>query len=352
MADGTEGWESVMAQARLNMARGWSWSGYERSVFFVNDGAARFRDLSVVLGADQVSDGRGLAAGDIDGDGDLDLVGTCSRTPPRAYVLRNDLRTQRHFVLVDLVPRERRSAAGTKLFLTAGGRTQRRDVALGSGFLAQHAPTQHFGLGAAERVERLEITWPDGETQVRELAHVDRRVRIRQESDELGWLELAPRNHRATYRLPPIEWDAQGSSLRPVAGPRPDLSDLRLTDIDGREHALAERAREATPGEPVLLLNLWATWCENCRREMPELIALEARADVRVIGVSLDEEDLGAKVRETAASWGIDFPVVHLRGRAREELLSRLEPLFAGGGLALPTSLFLWPDGKVFATRR
>jgi len=354
MTDETGGWAGVWAQAKLNLQRGWSWSGFERSVFFVNDGAASFRELSNVLGTDQVTDGRGLAAGDIDNDGDLDLVGTCSRTPPHVYVLRNDLRTERHFLLLDLVPRERRSVAGTKVLVTAGGRTQRRDVALGSGFLAQHALTQHFGLGAASAIERVEITWPDGETQVRELTEVDRRVRIRQEDDEIETLALVSRNQNATFRLPAVEWDARGSTLWLVDGKRPDLSDLVLTDIDAKEHALIAAERESGSGE-MLLLNLWATWCENCRREMPELVALNraSPAELRVLGVSLDDDERASDVRATSASWGIDFPVVHLTGDAREALLSRIDALMTrAGGLALPTSLLLDPDGKVVAAAR
>ena len=156
-----EGWSEFWSQAEQNLALGWSWSGFERSTFFLNDGDAHFADVAPVIGADQVSDGRGLAAGDVDGDGDLDLVGTCNGKAPLAYVLRNDLKTDRHFVLLDLIPRDRLASAGTRLLLTAGARTQRRDVALGSGFLSQHARTQHFGLGSEDGAPRLEVTWPE-----------------------------------------------------------------------------------------------------------------------------------------------------------------------------------------------
>ena len=158
-------WPEIWAQFIENFRRGWSWSGFERSSFFLNRGGARFEDVAPALGLDQVADGRGLAAGDLDGDGDLDLVGT-NRTSPHVQVLRNDLRSERSFLFVDLVPARRLPAAGARVLVTAGGRTFRRDVVLGSGFLSQPPLRQHFGLDAAEGVERLEVRWPDGAVEV------------------------------------------------------------------------------------------------------------------------------------------------------------------------------------------
>ena len=59
-----------------------------------------------------------------------------------------------------------RSAIGTRLTLTTGGRRQVREVQSGSSYLAQNDLRAHFGLGLAERAERLEIRWPDGSTEV------------------------------------------------------------------------------------------------------------------------------------------------------------------------------------------
>jgi len=58
-----------------------------------------------------------------------------------------------------------RSGFGTRLTLVAGGRRQVRDLQSGSSYLAQNDPRAHFGLGGAERAERLEIRWPDGSNE-------------------------------------------------------------------------------------------------------------------------------------------------------------------------------------------
>jgi len=337
------------------MRRGWSWSGFERSSTFINDGSGAFVDLSNVLGTDQVSDGRGVASGDLDGDGDLDLVGTCSRTAPHVYVLRNDFETERAFLLVDLVPRELRSPAGAQLRLTAGGRTQRRDVALGSGFLSQHATTAHFGLGDAERVERLEITWPDGEVELRTPPPINTRVVLRQGTEGAEELALAPRNHNATRRLPAVEWDARRSDLALVGGAGPDLSALEIVDLDGERRPLVVGPRGLEPNGPALLVNLWASWCVNCRKETPELAEAHrtARGGLRVLGLSLDEAEDRAEVERARDEWGIPFPVAHVTGDTKSALLTELEPLLEReGGLSLPTSFLLDPRGRVIAIAR
>ena len=61
--------------------------------------------------------------------------------------------------------RSNRNAIGARLRLTAGGTTQVREVRAGSSYLGQHDLRVHFGLGRATAIERLEIRWPNGQTE-------------------------------------------------------------------------------------------------------------------------------------------------------------------------------------------
>lgn len=353
MMESPEGWSDVWTQFAANLERGWSWSGFERSALFVNDGSMHFQDLGSVLGADQVADGRGLAVGDIDNDGDPDLVGTNSRTHPHVFVLRNDFETERGHLFVELFPTEHRSAAGSKLLLTAGGVTQRRDVGLGYGFLSQHDTTRHFGLGDAKTIERLEITWPDGARQTLEDVAPNQKIVVRQGAADYERRPHTKRNANATRRLPDVEWDMYSDRLTLLEKPWPDLSWLHFEDADGTEVDVLSPLEEGKrAGGPAVLVNLWATWCSNCKREMPELIRIheERLGGLRVVGLAMDGDDEAHLVGPTIEDWGINFPVKHMTGPYLRYLMTSLEEVVSpSGGLTLPTSLLLSPGGKVMA---
>ena len=139
----------------------------QRNLLFRNVGSRRFVEVGRSAGGgfalEKVS--RGLAAGDIDNDGDLDLLVTNNGQP--ANLLRNDGGTGRNALLVALAGTEsNRDGIGARVLVTAGGRTQMREVKAGSSYLGQSDLRQHVGLGTAATAERLEIRWPRGRTDV------------------------------------------------------------------------------------------------------------------------------------------------------------------------------------------
>ena len=143
----------------------------QRNLLLRNDGA-RFRDVSRLAGPgfaiENIS--RTLAAADIDNDGDLDLLVTNNAAAPD--LLRNGGATGANSLLVRLIgTRSNRDAIGARLRLTAGGKTQMREVKAGLSYLGQHDLRVHFGLAQATTVDRLEIRWPNGQMEtMRELA--------------------------------------------------------------------------------------------------------------------------------------------------------------------------------------
>lgn len=109
--------------------------------------------------------GRGSAYADIDGDGDLDVVFTQVGGPP--LLLRNDQALGNHFVRLKLVGKEaNRDGVGARVQLTAVGQSQWRDVTPTRSYLSSSELPVTFGLGAASKVDRVEIRWPGGKTQV------------------------------------------------------------------------------------------------------------------------------------------------------------------------------------------
>jgi hypothetical protein len=139
----------------------------QRKLLFRNDGNGRFTEVGPVSGPGFALEavGRGLAAADIDNDGDLDLLVT--NNGGQAELLRNDGGTENNALLVRTVgTRSNRDGIGARLRLTAGGTTQVREVKAGSSYLGQSDIRVHFGLGRASQIDQLEVRWPAGGTDV------------------------------------------------------------------------------------------------------------------------------------------------------------------------------------------
>ncbi|HEX3352284.1 MAG TPA: CRTAC1 family protein [Terriglobales bacterium] len=133
---------------------------------FLNNGQGKFHDVAVEVGGgfSQAKVGRGLAYGDFDRDGDLDLLMTTNNGP--AYLYRNDQAAGNKSVRVRLVgTKSNRDAIGARVRIFHGESSQSRLVKGGSSYLSQSELPLTFGLEKRDHIDRLVIDWPNGSTE-------------------------------------------------------------------------------------------------------------------------------------------------------------------------------------------
>jgi enediyne biosynthesis protein E4 len=145
-------------------------------------GARKFERVAAAPGSGlaEAWPSRGLAVGDLDGDGRPDLV--VNNTDSAPTVLRNVCDTRSHWLRLKLAgdpaKKSPRDATGATVYVTAGGVRQRGDVVSGGSYASQNDNTLNFGLGAAAKVDKLEVKWPDGTNETFDAPAVDKTLTL------------------------------------------------------------------------------------------------------------------------------------------------------------------------------
>ena len=148
---------------------------------FLNSGDGRFREYRApesALGGVECS--RGAAFGDLDNDGDVDIV--INNLDAAPTLLRNDTRRTGNQLTVRLVgSRPNTLAIGARVSVFVHGRELVQEVRSGGSYLCQNDFRLHYGLGSAKRVDDMLIRWPDGREQRLEKIAADQFLTVRQE---------------------------------------------------------------------------------------------------------------------------------------------------------------------------
>ena len=142
----------------------------QANVLLTNNGDSTFTDDSAVSGADDPGIGRGVAFLDFNSDGCLDLyvtnLGISPELPDEGRLFQNGCDSGNGWLIIKTVGTvSNRDGIGARVTVSAGGRTQIREVAAGSSSMSQNMLPVHFGLGQAETVDSIEILWPSGRLQ-------------------------------------------------------------------------------------------------------------------------------------------------------------------------------------------
>jgi hypothetical protein len=151
----------------------------ERNLLLENTGHGKFVDASARSGdglAVKLSS-RGAAFDDLDNDGDIDVVVLNSRREPT--LLRNDSPGKNHWIQIRLRgTRSNRDGIGARVKVVAGDLTQIDEVHSGRGYQSHYGMYPHFGLSQRTRIDRIEVRWIGGGTDVLKGVDVDRVIQI------------------------------------------------------------------------------------------------------------------------------------------------------------------------------
>ncbi|HEY3176541.1 MAG TPA: FG-GAP-like repeat-containing protein [Candidatus Polarisedimenticolia bacterium] len=295
-----------------------------------NDGAGSFIDAGDVTGADQIAarGGRGLAAADLDADGDLDFV--ISNSGGRPTIIRNDGGNKNHWVSV--APRglhSNKPAAGTKVEIKAGALWQKTEVAIGSGYLSQSSIIAHFGLGARTRVDTVRLLWPGGVLQDEVQAKADGVFAV-EELDRKGSscpILYAWNGHEIGF----VSDFLGGSAIGYRTGP----DSFEYPDTDEYVRVTGEQLR---PKEGLLMLRMVNQLEETIYFDRARLVAVDHPAGYEIYP---DERLMPAPPFPAFRLFAVKdarapAAAVDEQGNDRLEAVSRADRVYAGPSSLLP----------------
>ncbi len=304
-SDYEQGWAAVNELLRTDQ----TWSGYERNVFYANNGDGTFSDVSGAVGLDFQEDGRSFALADFDHDGRQELC-LKNRNAPQLRLLKNVMQNLPPAIAFQLRgSKSNRDAIGATVTVETGVSRQTRTLQVGSGFLSQHSKEIFFGLGAAKGDVKASIRWPSGLVQrldglplnhrilVEEGAASPRVEPFKSQSLGAGAADIAEQTEEDHLPTSVETW-----LLVPVSAP-----DFSLPDLKGQMRTLS-----ALRGRPVLL-NFWASGSSSCLKDLRTFDRSHANwaaQGLDVLAVNVDDAAAPENLREVMRELSLSLPVV------------------------------------------
>lgn len=324
-----EAGEASFAQRQSGMlAQGFSFSGYERDGFYLNLGGGRFENVSGVSGIDALSDGRAALYADFDNDGDTDVFLT--NIQEQAFALyRNNLGSDNNYLRISLTgSKSGKDAFGAVVRVGTSAGVLTKIKSGGSGYLSQHDARLLFGLGQDTEAQYVEVTWPDGTKQRFENVAGKQHVALVEGEKELKVIK----DQKFQFPDPLTDEERMARSIHVKVGDK--FPNLNVKLLDGQDATFPNAVNGPT------VVNLWATWCVPCRKEMPELERLHKLGKMRVVGINLDDAAMVGKVKPHLRRMKISYEN-YTRGS------QVLETIYAGDELFVPLTFVLDEKGVV-----
>ena len=321
-------------QNQLMFGQGFSFSGYERDPLYLNLGGKKFTDISGVSGIDSITDGRAGVFADFDNDGDLDVFSTTIQN--QAHLLfRNNVGQDNNFLRIALEGDAKTGldAFGTVVRVKTSAGILTKIKSGGSGFISQNDSRLLFGLGKDARAESIEVTWANGDVErFAADAASGATLLLKKGSGKAKSISVG----RANLPNPLMKTEIFARSLKIEIGkPMPDFA---VKTMNG---AASSVRKQFKPGRNTLI-NIWATWCVPCAKEMPELQRMHLRLAARGIdlfGINVDTEK-GANIKGYVVGKGVTYPIL-IGG------VAAIENIYATDELSVPLTILVDDKGIV-----
>jgi tetratricopeptide (TPR) repeat protein len=350
--DYEQGWSAINELIRADG----TWSGYERNIFYANNGDGTFSDISGVIGLDFLEDGRAFALADFDHDGCQEVF-LKNRNGPQLRLLKNVMENLPPSIAFHLRgTKSNRDAIGAVVTLETelGSQTralQTRSLQAGSGFLSQHSKDVFFGLGAAKSPVGASIRWPSGLVQKLHDLPINHRVWIEEGSAPLRMEAFRiPAGQGQVADAKPADAKPQDIETLPTTAETWLLAPVEAPDFSLPNFAGQVQNLSSLRGKPMLL-NFWAAGAERCKDDwiaFNQRHAAWADQGLQLLSVNLDSPADAESVRALVRERRLSFPIL----RGSEDVAAIYNILYRylfdrHRDLALPTSFLINAEGEI-----
>ena len=322
-----------------------SFFGNQTDRLFLNlEGTAPI-DVSNLAIPGQPSDTRAVVHVDWDNDGDLDIIQT-QRTSPRIRFLRNDSNRTGNYVSLSLQgSTSNRDAIGAQVALyTAESETPIvQQTTAGQGFLSQSSGRVHFGLGAAEAIEKAVIRWPNGEEQVLNDLPINRHLRIQQpgQKRDKSTFEIVEHNPDASAIEP------NGATQPPEYANLPDVEFLRPLPLTGLDFQISSDEWKwlATENQSYQLILFWSAQNDDSLKRIRSIagaINELSNVNVDVTALNVDAPHTGTTidtVKNAFSALDVPFECGQLTDSSFDKLMA-VQSVISGTN-AMPDCIWL-----------